>query len=95
MAPGTRGRPAVCDIGRVPLTVPTALARNVTENWGDSGVRWLAALPALLGEVARDRRLTIGAPYPLSSSEVWSAQGGTPGSRALDVATMLLPRLSG
>jgi streptomycin 6-kinase len=28
-------------------------------------------------------------------SEVWTAQGaGTPGSRALDVATMLYPRLS-
>jgi streptomycin 6-kinase len=26
-------------------------------------------------------------------SEVWTAQGGTPGTRALDVATLLLPRL--
>jgi streptomycin 6-kinase len=50
----------------VPITIPPVLARNVAEAWADDGVRWLAGLPALLDEVAREWDLTLGAPYPLS-----------------------------
>jgi streptomycin 6-kinase len=53
---------------------------------------------------ARTEQLADGLAMPLDRvvawgfvmgvlSEVWTAQGGTPGSRALDVATLLLPRL--
>jgi streptomycin 6-kinase len=61
MAPG-----GVCDIFPMPVTIPPALARNVTENWGADGVRWLAALPGLLDDLAQDWQLTLGSPYPLS-----------------------------
>jgi streptomycin 6-kinase len=57
---------AVCDARRVALTVPPALARNVTENWGDQGRDWLQRLPALIDDVARDWRLALGPPYLLS-----------------------------
>jgi streptomycin 6-kinase len=50
----------------VSIAIPPVLARNVTDNWGDDGARWLAGLPVLLDEVARDWELTIGPPYPLS-----------------------------
>jgi streptomycin 6-kinase len=50
----------------MPVTIPPALARNVTENWGTDGARWLDALPGLLDEIARDWQLTVGAPYALS-----------------------------
>jgi len=42
------------------------LARNVVGIWGDAGARWLAELPAIVNELARDWDLTIGAPYELS-----------------------------
>jgi hypothetical protein len=32
----------------MPVTIPPALARNVIENWGDDGARWLGSLPGLL-----------------------------------------------
>ena len=48
------------------ITIPPVLTRNVVENWGDDGTRWLSTLPALLDEVARDWQLTVGRPYPLS-----------------------------
>jgi streptomycin 6-kinase len=50
----------------VPIAIPPALARNVVETWAGDGVRWLARLPELIDEVARDWELTVGAPYPLS-----------------------------
>lgn len=50
----------------MPITIPDVLARNVREVWADDGERWLAGLPGLIEEVARDWGLTIGAPYPLS-----------------------------
>jgi streptomycin 6-kinase len=59
-----RERP--CDAGPVSITIPSVLTRNVVENWGDDGTRWLTALPALLDEVARDWQLTVGTPYLLS-----------------------------
>jgi streptomycin 6-kinase len=48
------------------VTIPPALSRNVVDNWADHGERWLAGLPALIDEVARDWVLTIGTPYVLS-----------------------------
>lgn len=50
----------------MPIAIPPALARNVVETWARDGVRWLAGLPELIDEVARDWELTVGAPYPLS-----------------------------
>jgi hypothetical protein len=63
----------VCDIRTMPVMIPPALARNVTENWGTDGARWLDALPGLLDEIARDWHLTIGAPYVLSFNWVCAA----------------------
>jgi streptomycin 6-kinase len=60
----------------------------------------LALVPARIEQLADglglplDRVLAWGFVMGVLS-EVWTAQGGTPGSRALDVATLLLPRLSG
>src|SRR5215218_6057370 len=48
------------------ITVPGVLARNARAAWGSDGERWLAALPGLLEEVARDWELELGAPYGLS-----------------------------
>jgi len=42
------------------------LARNVVGAWGDDGARWLADLPSIVRELARDWDLTLGAPYELS-----------------------------
>jgi streptomycin 6-kinase len=56
----------VCDAHSVSITIPPALARNVVETWADDGGRWLAGLPVLLDEIARDWDLTLGAPYLLS-----------------------------
>jgi streptomycin 6-kinase len=46
--------------------IPPALAGNVVGNWGEEGSRWLAGLPVLIGDIARDWDLTVGEPYPLS-----------------------------
>src|SRR5262245_38814993 len=48
------------------IAVPAALRRNVVDNWGEAGARWLDALPALRAEVARDWGLRLGPPYTLS-----------------------------
>jgi streptomycin 6-kinase len=48
------------------MTIPPALARNVVGSWADDGAQWLAKLPVVLDEVARDWGLTVGAPYLLS-----------------------------
>ena len=53
---------------------PAAFSRNVAGNWGDDGRRWLEGLPALIEEVARDWRLTVGPPYPLSFNYVAPAR---------------------
>jgi streptomycin 6-kinase len=42
------------------------LTRNAVGAWGDDGAQWLADLPRVLEDVARDWGLTIGAPYDLS-----------------------------
>jgi streptomycin 6-kinase len=46
--------------------LPAALVRNVLENWGGDGARWLDDLPKLIDTTARDWRLTVGDPYPMS-----------------------------
>ncbi|WP_051571037.1 aminoglycoside phosphotransferase family protein [Cryptosporangium arvum] len=46
--------------------VPGALVRNAVAAWGDEGRRWVAALPGLIHDVARDRTLSVGEPYTLS-----------------------------
>jgi streptomycin 6-kinase len=46
--------------------IPPELARNVEEAWADAGIAWLASLPALIEEVARDWELSLGPAYPLS-----------------------------
>ena len=46
--------------------ITDGLARNVVGAWGDDGARWLAELPAILRELARDWELTLGEPYELS-----------------------------
>jgi streptomycin 6-kinase len=56
----------------VSITIPPTLARNVVETWADDGARWLAGLPGLLAEVARDWDLTLGTPYQLSFNWVTS-----------------------
>jgi len=46
--------------------ITEGLSRNVIGAWGQDGARWLAELPSILREVAREWDLTIGAPYELS-----------------------------
>jgi streptomycin 6-kinase len=50
----------------VSITIPPVLARNVADVWAQRGLRWLAALPALLAQVAHDWQLTLGSPYDLT-----------------------------
>ena len=60
---------------------PAAFTRNVTGSWGDDGRRWLAGLPMLIEDIARDWELTVGPPYPLSFNFVAPVRraGGSPG----------------
>jgi streptomycin 6-kinase len=53
---------------------PATFTRNVTGNWGEDGRRWLAGLPVLVEDVAREWGLTVGAPYPLSFNYVAPAR---------------------
>jgi streptomycin 6-kinase len=46
--------------------ITEALRRNVEGAWGEAGTRWLADLPRMLDEVARDWALTVGEPFDLS-----------------------------
>jgi streptomycin 6-kinase len=52
------------------------LSRNVVGTWGQDGARWLAELPSILREVARDWDLTVGAPYELSYHYVTAVNCG-------------------
>ena len=64
-----------------------ALTRNVLGVWGDDGARWLADLPAIVREVARDWDLAVGAPYELSYHYVTAVTcaDGTPAVLKLGV----------
>jgi streptomycin 6-kinase len=46
--------------------IPPQLARTVEDTWAGAGTEWLASLPRLLDEIARDWGLTLGPPYQLS-----------------------------
>lgn len=65
------------------------LARNVVDVWGEDGAQWLADLPRMLGEVARDWGLTVGEPFDLSYHYVTAAtcRDGTPAVLKLGVPT--------
>ncbi|MGW4943198.1 aminoglycoside phosphotransferase family protein [Actinoplanes sp. NPDC004185] len=67
---------------------PGAFVRNVTGNWGDDGRRWLARLPVLVEDVAREWGLAVGAPYPLSFNYVAPARraDGSPAVLKLGLA---------
>ena len=52
------------------LDLPPAFVNNVTTAFGDSGRRYLAALPHLLAETARRWNLTPGEPFLLSYNYV-------------------------
>jgi streptomycin 6-kinase len=41
-------------------------ARRIIETFGDAGRSWLAELPQLIDEFARDWRLTVEPPFPMS-----------------------------
>jgi streptomycin 6-kinase len=60
--------------------ITDALARNVAAVWGEAGTRWLADLPRVLDDLARDWALTVGAPFDLSFHYVVAVTGadGTP-----------------
>ncbi|SDH11062.1 streptomycin 6-kinase [Sinosporangium album] len=67
--------------------ITDGLARNVVGVWKDAGARWLAELPSILGELARDWDLTVGAPFELSYHYVTSVTcgDGTPAVLKLGV----------
>jgi streptomycin 6-kinase len=69
--------------------VPAALARNVVGVWGHDGARWLADLPRVLDDVARDWDLAIGPPFELSFHYVTAVicGDGTPAVLKLGVPT--------
>jgi streptomycin 6-kinase len=69
--------------------LPDAFTRNVAAAWGESGRDWLDRLPATIDAVAREWRLTVGAPYPLSFNWVAPARraDGTPAVLKLGVPT--------
>jgi streptomycin 6-kinase len=69
--------------------IPEALARNAVIVWGEAGGHWLADLPRILNDIARDWHLTIGAPYDLSYHYVAAATcaGGAPAVLKLGVPT--------
>lgn len=48
------------------VDVPDALARTVSRTWPAEAPSWLAGLDALVGELAADWELDVGAPYALS-----------------------------
>lgn len=67
--------------------ITEALRRNVLGAWGEAGARWLADLPRVLDDVARDWDLTVGAPFDLSYHYVVAATraDGTPAVLKLGV----------
>jgi hypothetical protein len=69
------------------LHISEQLARNVVNAWGDDGAQWLAALPAILEEIAAAWNLAIGAPLELSYHYVTAVTcaDGTPAVLKLGV----------
>ena len=56
--------------------ITDVLRRNVLGAWGAAGARWLADLPRVLDDVARDWDLAIGEPFDLSYHYVVEARQG-------------------
>ncbi|MDQ3577409.1 MAG: aminoglycoside phosphotransferase family protein [Actinomycetota bacterium] len=73
------------------MTSPVFRA-NVTAVHGESGARWLADLPRLLGEIERSWDVRIGPPYELSHNYVAPV---TRSSGALCVVKLTVPGSSG
>jgi streptomycin 6-kinase len=63
------------------------LARNVERVWGDDGIRWLARLPSIVDELARDWGFTAGPAYECSFHYVAAVtrEDGTPAVLKLGV----------
>ncbi|WP_433826187.1 aminoglycoside phosphotransferase family protein [Actinoplanes sp. CA-015351] len=58
----------------VEIPLPASFTRAVEQSWGPAGRRWLAALPTLAEQVARDWELTLGDRLPLSMNWVTRAR---------------------
>ena len=56
------------------MYVPPKLARQIQESLGETGVAWLAALPALAAGLAERWQLTLGEPFELSFNYVCRAR---------------------
>lgn len=67
--------------------ITETLRRNVLGVWGDDGARWLADLPRILDDVARDWTLTVHAPFALTYHYVTAVTcaDGTPAVLKLGV----------
>lgn len=68
-------------------SITDALRHNVEVVWGEAGSRWLADLPRVLDEIARDWALTVGEPFDLSYHYVVAVvrEDGTPAVLKLGV----------
>ncbi|MBM2623210.1 phosphotransferase [Actinoplanes sp. LDG1-06] len=51
---------------RPPFAATGTLTRNIVENWGADGQRWLSDLPTLVGEVAADWGVRVLEPFPMT-----------------------------
>jgi streptomycin 6-kinase len=73
---------------RVPV-ITDRLRRNVTDVWGLAGEQWLADLPRVLDDTARDWHLTVGEPFDLTYHYVTAVtrDDGTPAVLKLGVPT--------
>ncbi len=69
------------------MVINAELARNVEAFWGDNGRQWLAALPAIVGQLAHDWGLVLGSPYELTLHYVVAVtqSDGTPAVLKLGV----------
>jgi streptomycin 6-kinase len=71
------------------MHIPTVVQRNARTVWGSDGERWLADLPRLLTDLARDWDLDVGEPFGLSHNWVTAVTraDGTPAVLKLGPAT--------
>ncbi|MFC4108525.1 aminoglycoside phosphotransferase family protein [Micromonospora zhanjiangensis] len=74
--------------------ISDALARNVRANWGADGDRWLARLPTILRDLARDWDLTVGPPYELSYHYVAAVTRGDGSPAVLKLGVPTGPSLA-
>jgi streptomycin 6-kinase len=71
------------------MHIPGALQRKARAAWGSDGERWLADLPRLIADLARDWDLDVGEPFGLSFNWVTAVTraDGTPAVLKLGPAT--------